>query len=80
MIDMTQMSHLCLASECSRNNFELLEREPCLLAELVLPLGVFGTAPCSKTYSYALAGYASAVLSLPSVTGLRVTLTAVNYD
>ena len=46
------MSHVCLASECSRNNFELLEREPCLLGELVLPLGVFGTAPCSKTSSY----------------------------
>ena len=31
VIDMAQMSHVYLPSECSKNNFELLEREPCLL-------------------------------------------------
>ena len=49
--DMTQMSHVCLASECSRNNFELLEWEPCLWG-VCLTLGS-ATAPCSKTSSYA---------------------------
>ena len=46
MIDtMTQISHVCLASECTKNNFKLLQREPCFLRGLVLPLGVFGIAP-----------------------------------
>ena len=52
---MTQMSHVYLACECTRNNIELLERESCHMRGVVLPLGAFGAAPCSKTSSYATA-------------------------
>ena len=65
---MNQM-HMCLASECTRNKAELLEREPCHFEGLLLALGMFGTAP-ARGHLPAVEQYFELAIPLASISNI----------